>query len=234
MLTRLVAGFVAAWALVATGEICAGADHQVVPGAKHVPSTAAAEASSEPGEGAKDGSAQGEHAGGINPLAFKTDLAVWTALVFLLLLAILWKFAWGPLAEGLDRREQNIQDQIAQADRTHEQAKELLAQYQQKLAASEEEVRAILEQGRRDADQLGREMIEKTREETRAEKQRALEQIDAAATDAMKELARQGANLAVELAGKIVRAELKPEHHARLIEQTLAAFTGRKPNANGR
>ena len=60
--------------------------------------------------GASDESISKESSGAsqetaINPLEFKTDLALWTAVVFLLLLAVLWKFAWGPLAEGLDKRE---------------------------------------------------------------------------------------------------------------------------------
>ena len=50
--------------------------------------------------------------------SWKSDLAIWTAVVFLVLLAILWKFAWGPIAEGLDKREQEIADQIAEAERS--------------------------------------------------------------------------------------------------------------------
>ena len=55
----------------------------------------------------------GEGAAEINPLAFQQDLALWTAVVFLVLLAILWRFAWGPVAGGLDKRERQIADQIA-------------------------------------------------------------------------------------------------------------------------
>ena len=51
-----------------------------------------------------------------DPLEWKSDLALWTAVVFLCLLAILWKFAWKPIAEGLDKRERNVADQIAQAE----------------------------------------------------------------------------------------------------------------------
>ena len=166
---------------------------------------------------------------GLNPITFRGfnfrgDLAIWTAVVFLVLLAILSKFAWKPIAEALDKREQNVADQIAQAEAANQKAKEILADYERKLAAAEDQVRAILEQGRRDAEQVGRELIDKAKEEAKAEYQRAVKQIDAATAAAIKELADRSATLAVELAGKIVRAKLNPGDHARLIEQAVAGF----------
>jgi F-type H+-transporting ATPase subunit b len=164
------------------------------------------------------------HSKTINPLEFKSDLAIWTAVVFLLLLLVLWKFAWGPLSEGLDKREKHVADQIFQAQEANKKAKELLAGYEKKLADSEGEVRAIIEKGRRDAEQVGKEMIEKAKADAKAEAQRALKQIDAATAGAIKELADRSANMAVELAGKIVRAKLNPKDHAKLIEQAVAGF----------
>ncbi len=169
-----------------------------------------------------------------NPLEFKSDLAIWTAVVFLIVLAILWKYAWGPIAQGLDRREKGVADQIAEAEQSNEEAKQLLAQYQQKLAESKREVREMLKAAKTDAQQVGREMLEKAQAEASAEHQRALEQIDAATAGALKELADKGATMAVELAGKIVRAELKPADHTKLIERAVTDFAGSSPHANGK
>jgi len=52
-----------------------------------------------------------------------------------------------------------------------------------------------------------------------------VQQIEAAADAAVKNLADQSAAMAVELAGKIVRAKLNPADHARLIEQAVSGFT---------
>jgi F-type H+-transporting ATPase subunit b len=163
----------------------------------------------------------------MNPFSlsnFERDLALWTAVVFVCLVAILWKFAWGPLAAGLDKREGHIADQLAQAEAANQQAKELLAEHGRKLAAAGDEVRGILDQGRRQSEQLGRELLDKAKQEARAEQERAVRQIDAAADAVMKDLADRGAAMAVQLAGKIVRAELKPRDHAQLIEQAVAGF----------
>jgi F-type H+-transporting ATPase subunit b len=165
----------------------------------------------------------------LNPITFhgvnfRGDLTVWTAIVFLVVLAILWKFAWRPIAEGLDKRERNIAHEIAQAEAANEKAREILADYQRRLAAAEDQVRAILDQGRRDAAQVGRELIDKAKEDAKAEFERAVKQIDAATAAAIKELAGQSATLAVELAGKIVRAQINPSDHARLIQEAVGGF----------
>jgi len=163
-------------------------------------------------------------AGGLNPLApseWQGDLALWTAVVFLCLLAILWKFAWKPIAEGLDKRERNIAQEIAQAEAANEKAREILANYEQKLAAAQDQVRAILDQGRRDAERVGHELIDKAKADAKAEFDRAVKQIDAATAAAIKELAGRSATLAVELAGKIVHAQLNPKDHARLIQEAV-------------
>ncbi len=156
------------------------------------------------------------------------DLPLWTAVVFVVLLAVLWKFAWKPIAEGLDKREQQMAEQAAEAEQNNREARQLLADYQQKLAASQGEVRGILDQARRDAEKLGREMLEKARSEGQAEHARALQQIEAATAGALQELAQRSATLAVELAGKIVGAALSPERHSQMIEEAVSEFTAEK------
>jgi len=173
----------------------------------------------------------------INPVPMswqqvKGDTMIWTAVVFLLLLACLKYFAWGPLSAGLDKREKHIADEIAQANQANQKAKELLAGYEKKLADSQDEVRAILDKARRDAEQVGREMLDKAKADAKAEQERMLRQIDAAAAAAIKELADRSAALAVELAGKIVGAKLSPKDHAQLIEQAVSGFTAGKDNAS--
>ncbi len=170
----------------------------------------------------------GEHEADANPLEFKSDLALWTAVVFLVLMFLLWKFAWGPLSEGLDKRERHIADQITQAHEANQKAKDLLAGYEKKLADSQDEVRAILENGRRDAEHVGSAIIDKAKADAKAEAQRMLKQIDAATAKALMELADRSASMAVDLAGKILHARLNPKDHAWLIEQAVAGFTERE------
>lgn len=161
----------------------------------------------------------------LNPVTFRTDLALWTLVVFVVVLAILSKYAWRPIAEGLKKREDAIASHIAEAQRKNDEAKNLLAEYEKKLADAAAEVRGLIEQGRRDAEKAGKELIDKAREEAGIEHQRAVQRIESATSAALEELAQKSAALAVDLAGKIVGAQLKPGDHSRLIDQAVTAFT---------
>src|SRR5690606_40823548 len=77
--------------------------------------------------------AEGGH-GNTNPLSIDPDLAVVTAIVFLLLLLVLTKFAWRPIMEGLEKREQHVAQQLDEAERRNREAEEMLQKYQAQLA----------------------------------------------------------------------------------------------------
>jgi F-type H+-transporting ATPase subunit b len=177
----------------------------------------------------------GHEAISLNPISpdwIQTDLAVWTGVVFVVLVIVLGKFAWKPIIEGLDKREKNIADQVAQAEAAHQKAKDLLADYERKLADAQEQVRGIVDQGRRDAEQVGRDLIEKAKEEAKVELHKAVGQIDAATSAAIQELADHSASMAVNLAGKICHAKLNAADHTRLIEQAVAGFVHGKTDAS--
>lgn len=177
--------------------------------------------------------ASGHHGPDPNPIEFRSDLAVWTGVVFLTLLFVLTKFAWGPISAGLDKRERGIADNIAAAERSHEQAKVMLAEYEKKLASAADEVRGIIEEARRDGEKTMQELIQKGQAEVQSLRDRTLREVDTAKAQALKDIAEQSTNLAVELAGKLVREKLRPEDHTRLIGDALQQFaTAHPPSQN--
>ena len=167
-----------------------------------------------------------------DPTELKWDLAVWSAVVFVLLLSVLWKFAWGPISEALDGREQHIRDHIASAERANEDAKQNLADYEKKLAEAANEVREMVEEARRDADHTRQEIVADAKREAEAERDRALRDIDTAKSTAIKEMAENSVNLAVDLAGKIIEEKLKPEDHSALIRRAVDGFPAGSPSEN--
>jgi F-type H+-transporting ATPase subunit b len=176
----------------------------------------------------------GGHGGDVNlnPLDWKSDLAIWTGVVFVILFLVLSKFAWGPIADGLDKRESRIAGEIKAAEKANADAKAQLEEYQQKLAAAGDEVRQMIEQAKRDAEAVGQGIEQKAREAADAEKRRAEEDIKLATAGALKEMAEQSANLAVDLAGKIVQQRLSAEDHSALINDAVAKFSKLEPGKN--
>jgi len=219
MVMRLIAG--AALICLAVGWACPNVRAETPTGHD---SSAASAAEAEGHSSGEKSAAEGMNPITFHGMNFPGDLSVWTAVVFVIVLLVLWRFAWGPLAKGLEKREQEIANQIAEAHHGNEEARRLLQEYEKKLAASQDEVQGILDDARRRADQAGRELLDKARNEATGEHQRAVQQIEAAAAAAAKELAERSATLAVDLAGKIVRAKLDPKDHARLIQDAVAGF----------
>jgi F-type H+-transporting ATPase subunit b len=151
-------------------------------------------------------------------------LAIWTLIVFVLLLAVLYKFAWGPISQALDLREKKIADNIAAAEDANREAKRMLADYEAQLAGAYEKVRGIMEEARRDAETTAKQIEADAHARAAADIERGKHEIETATAQALKELAETSANLAVDLAGRIVSAKLNPADHANLITQALSKF----------
>lgn len=157
-----------------------------------------------------------------NPLVIGPDLAVVTVVVFLLLLATLSKFAWKPIVVALDRRERSIAENIAAAAAQNEKAKELLSQHEAKLHSASAEIREMLDEARRNAEAAKAGIIAEAKTAAQAEQQRAVREVQHATDAALRQLAEKSADLAVDLAGKIVTEKLTASDRARLVRDAVA------------
>ena len=173
-----------------------------------------------------------EASGDPNPLAVDLDLAWWTLAVFCLLFFVLAKFAWPVISTALVEREKRIEDNIAGAEAKHEDAKRLLAEHEAKLAGTADEVRALLEEARRDAEHTKNHILDDAKKAADAERERAVRDIERAADHAMKGLAETSANLAVDLAEKVVRQSITPEQQAGLVREALDKLGVTNPSEN--
>jgi F-type H+-transporting ATPase subunit b len=159
--------------------------------------------------------------GNPNPLAFDPDLAIFTLVVFFLLFGMLAKFAWPAISAALTEREQSIRNNITDALTKHEEAKQMLVQYEAKLASAANEVRALLDEARRDAEHTKNQILVEAKAAADAERDRALRDVERAAEAAMKDIAETIANQAVDLAGKVVSRNLTGEQHTQLVRDAM-------------
>ncbi len=159
------------------------------------------------------------------PLELRFDLAIATLIVFLLLAAILAKFAWAPIAAGLEKREQTIAKQIADAEHASAMAAKQLQEYERKLAAATEEARAIVGQARQDAMTAKDKIMAEAQAAAAKERDRAVADIHSAKNQALQEIAQKSVSTAISLASNIIRREVKPEDHDKLIHESLQKFS---------
>jgi F-type H+-transporting ATPase subunit b len=157
-----------------------------------------------------------------NPVSIKYDLGIWTLVVFGLLFLALRKVAWGPMLEGLHKREQGIRDAIAEAQKAREEAQQLRAQFRGEMDRAQEKVHEIMEAARNDARRLTEEMTTKARGEIQTERERLHREIELAKDQALQELWNQTAQLATLVSAKAIRRHLNADDHRRLVDEAIA------------
>ncbi|MDO4582825.1 MAG: F0F1 ATP synthase subunit B [Planctomycetia bacterium] len=161
----------------------------------------------------------------LNPLeSIRGDLTLWTAVTFLVVLAILWKFAWGPIMDGLEKRENYVFSQRSEAEKANEDARALLAEYKTQLAQAKSEIQAMRAEATANAEKAATLLMDKTKADIQASRRAATQEIENAKIQAQKELAGMSAELAVQLAGVILKQKLDPASHRKLIDQAVANF----------
>jgi F-type H+-transporting ATPase subunit b len=151
----------------------------------------------------------------------RIDLGIWTLVVFLLLFFLLKRHAWQPMLQGLQTREKNIHQAFEEAQRAREEADRLRSEFQQQMAKSQERVREVLDEARREAQHTKDDMVAQARLEIQAERDRLRRDITLARDQALKELWDQSARLGTLIAAKAIRRELKPDDHRRLVDEAL-------------
>lgn len=156
-----------------------------------------------------------------NPFAGDIGNALWTLVIFGLVVLVLGKFAWGPLLRSLQAREEFIRESLEKARLEREAAEIRLREYEERLARAREEASAIVDEGRRDAEVVKRRIEEDAKREGEKMIERARREIQIATDTATKELYTLSARLATQMATKVIGRELSPQDHQRLISEAI-------------
>jgi F-type H+-transporting ATPase subunit b len=152
-------------------------------------------------------------------------LMIWTVITFLILLLILKKVAWKPILTALDKRENDIRESLAQAEKAKEDAKQILEQNQANLAKAEEESRKIIEQSRTYAESLKEQLMRESKEQAKKIVDDASSEIQRNKDAAFEELKGQIAEIAVIAAEKIIRESLDAQKSKQVIDKYLNDVT---------
>ena len=153
-------------------------------------------------------------------------LLFWTFISFIILFVLLKKFAWKPIVGTVNDREQSIREALASAEAARKEMENLTADNEKILQEARAEREAMLKEAR----ELKAKMIADSKEEAKlaADKMiaNAQEAIETEKKAAVAELKSQVASLSVEIAEKVVKAELSDkEKQLKLVEDMLGDAT---------
>src|SRR5215510_2976990 len=148
-------------------------------------------------------------------------LYIWTIVTFLILLALLAKFAWRPLLDALDKRQQAIRTSLDDARKAKEELARLQAESARILAEARTEAANIISSTRSDAARFADEMKQKARADAEALVKNAQREIDTQTNRAVETIRREAIDLSVAVATKILRRDISRADNERLVDDTI-------------
>jgi F-type H+-transporting ATPase subunit b len=150
----------------------------------------------------------------INP-----GLSIWATVVFLVLLGILWKFAWGPLLQAVDAREDRIQTALDDSADARDEARRLLEEHKAQLADARRQANELIAEGKSAGQRLRAEIEEKARAEAQSIVESARAEISRERDQAITELRREAVDLALAAAGKLLSEKMDaPKDRALVVD----------------
>jgi F-type H+-transporting ATPase subunit b len=165
---------------------------------------------------------------GDNPLVQPDPgLFIWTIVTFLVLLGLLAKFAWRPLLQALDSRQESIRKSLDDARQAKQDLERLQQESVQIIRQARVEADAIITRSRGDADRLREEMKQKARTEADGIVKSAERQIQLETTRALQQIRTEAVDLSVMIASKIIQRNLSKEDNERLIDEALRQVQAR-------
>ena len=155
-------------------------------------------------------------------ITFDPGLIIWTTIIFTLLLIVLKKFAWKPILSAVDERNKSIEDALKAADKAKEEMALLNSDNEKILVAAREERDVLLKEAREMKDKI----VSEAKDQANTEADKILlsskEQINNEKLKAITELKNQVADMSIDIAEKILRAELSDLNKQKeLVTQVL-------------
>ena len=158
---------------------------------------------------------------GVNPLAPDFVTMGVTLVVFLLLLAILYVAAWGPIKKGLALREETIFAARDDAFKVKKEAEELRAKLNAEFAAAQDKIRAMMDEARKDADALKAAEKAVGAKEGQHEREQAKREIEIAKDQALQEIQQTAVQLAALMSSKAIKRTVNEDDHRRLVAESI-------------
>lgn len=156
--------------------------------------------------------------------------AVTTLVVFVALLLVLSKFAFGPIAKALKEREDKIRIDIETAEKSRMAAEARLKEYEARLARAETEAREILTKATADAERTGAVLKAQAQKEIEEARARSLRDIENDKKAALAEIHEHAVTLSTAIAEKILKRSLNSDDQRDLVRSSLEQLAGVRQN----
>ncbi|RJP82698.1 MAG: ATP synthase F0 subunit B [Candidatus Zixiibacteriota bacterium] len=146
---------------------------------------------------------------------------IWTVAVFVVLLFVLRRWAWKPILDALNAREEGIRNNILAAQNSRQEADRLLQEYRAQLDQARKEAQKLIGDASARAEILHQQRKQEIEDEAHAMIEKARADIDRERQKVVQELRQQVVDIALDAAAKVIDRSLQAEDHSDLINREI-------------
>ncbi len=165
---------------------------------------------------------EAEHKAGL--LDVNAGLMFWTLLIFVALIFILSKYAFGPITAAVEARERALEEAINAAKADREEAAKLLEEHRMAIEAARNDAQRLIADGRAAGEKLRAEMLAETGAQQQELLDRARREITAEKERAIAELRTEAVDLAIAGASRVIEKNLDDRANRAMIESFLGSL----------
>ncbi len=154
-------------------------------------------------------------------LSINPGLIIWTIITFSSLLVLLRMFAWKPLLEALNKREEHVRESLERAEHAQKEAERLVEENRKQLARAEEDARKVINEGRALAEKLKSEIVDKANQQALKMVDQAKQEISRDKELAISQLRSEVASLAIIAAERILGEVLDANKHRKIVDDMM-------------
>lgn len=147
--------------------------------------------------------------------------AAWAWIIFVVLLILLWKFAWGPIAKGLEARAHRISGSLKKAEEIEKATRELAETNRALLAKTQQEAQQIVADARAAGRHAAEEVMKKAAADIDAQRERFTRETQLLIEKARADLRRDTVDLTLDAASRLLGRSMTDADGRRLAEQAL-------------
>ncbi len=158
---------------------------------------------------------------GLNLLTPEPGLVVWTVAVFLVVLAVLWLFAWKPIISQLDKRNHKVETDLNESRDLRERAEKLLEEMEARMAQTHQEASALVNDARIRAEKIKADMMKEASEEARKIKDNAQKEIENAKLKAIESIEGHVVDLTTDVLSRLFQGHFNEKDHRDIIQKEI-------------
>ena len=155
-------------------------------------------------------------------MEFNLSEFIFVMINFIVLVAVLYKFGWGPVIRMIDSRQQTIDESLEKAEAARKEAEQMSVKLAEEIAAARKQAKDIVDEAQQSATAAKEEILAQARDSADSMLARAQAEIAREKTEAIAAIKGEVADMVVAVAGRLLDENMSDQQHRALVDKYIA------------